>query len=65
MFLGIAVIVIGLVFLLQSLGIISGSVWSVIWPCILILIGVGIICKEKGRCCCGEHHEEHHKKEEK
>jgi len=54
MFIGIAIIVIGLVFLLQSLGIISGSVWSIIWPCILIIIGIGIIYKERGKCCCGE-----------
>jgi uncharacterized membrane protein len=56
MFFGIAVIVIGLVFLMQALGLVPGSVWSVIWPCILIIIGIGIIYKERGKCYCGEHH---------
>jgi hypothetical protein len=62
MIIGIVIIVIGLAFLLQSLGFITGDTWQIIWPCLLIVVGLGIICKEKGgKCCCGEDH----KKEEK
>jgi len=43
------------------LGIISGDAWQIIWPCLLIVIGLGIVCKEKGKCCCGMDN----KKEEK
>lgn len=42
---GILIIVIGIVFLLQSLGIISQSAWTVIWPIILIIIGAYIVIR--------------------
>jgi hypothetical protein len=62
MFIGIIIVVVGLAFLLQSLGFISGSAWGVIWPCLLIVFGLGMIYKEtNGGCCCGKNH----KKEEK
>ncbi|MFZ2390606.1 MAG: DUF5668 domain-containing protein [Minisyncoccales bacterium] len=61
MMIGIVIVIIGLAFLLQSLGIISGDAWQIIWPCLLIVIGLGIVCKERGKCCCGMDH----KKEEK
>jgi hypothetical protein len=61
MIIGIIIIVIGLVFLLQSLGFITGDAWKIIWPCLLIIAGLGIICKERGNCCCTKDH----KKEEK
>jgi membrane-associated PAP2 superfamily phosphatase len=50
MFFGIAVVVIGVVFLLQNLGFISSNVWSIIWPVLIILFGFSIIFK-KGNCC--------------
>lgn len=53
MIIGIVIVIIGLAFLLQSLGIITISVWQFVWPCLLIAVGLGIICKEKGKCCCG------------
>jgi len=52
MIIGIIIVVIGLAFLLQSLGILSVNAWQFIWPSLLIIVGMGIICKEKG-CCCG------------
>lgn len=60
MIIGIIIVVIGLAFLLQSLDLITGTAWQIIWPCLLIVAGLGIICKEKKECCC-----EGHKKEEK
>ena len=53
MFLAIAIIVIGAVFLLQNLGIISSNVWSIIWPALLIIAGISMICKNQGCCFCG------------
>lgn len=40
-------IIIGAVFLLQNLGYISGGTWSIIWPAILIVIGLRMILKRK------------------
>ncbi|MFA5431440.1 MAG: DUF5668 domain-containing protein [Candidatus Paceibacterota bacterium] len=54
MIIGIIIVIVGLAFLLQSLGFISVSAWQFIWPSLLIVAGLGIICKEKGNCCCGE-----------
>ncbi len=45
MFLGLILIVIGLVFLLKNLGYISEPAWSIIWPVILIVIGLGTLLK--------------------
>jgi hypothetical protein len=61
MIIGIIIVVIGLAFLLQSLGLITGTAWQIIWPCLLIVVGLGIICKERKNCCCMKDH----KKEEK
>lgn len=45
MFFGLLLIVIGIVFLLENLGIVTGDVWDVIWPLIIILFGVSVIAK--------------------
>lgn len=47
MILGLILIIIGLVFLLQNLGYISGAAWSIIWPAILIIMGLGLILKRR------------------
>jgi len=47
MILGLILIIIGAVFLLQNLGYISEGAWSIIWPAILIVIGLGILLKRK------------------
>ncbi len=46
------IILIGLAFLLQAFGVVSGMIVSFVWPALLIIAGVG---KLKGRdCpCCG------------
>lgn len=58
MILGIAIILIGLVFLLQNLGYLSSGVWEIVWPSLLILIGVSMIMKKSGCCHCGHDHKE-------
>ena len=47
MIFGSIVIVIGVVFLLQNLGLITGDFWSIFGPCLLIVVGLGIIFKKK------------------
>lgn len=44
---GFILIIIGVVFLLKSLGYISGSTWGIIWPAILIVIGIGVLLKRR------------------
>lgn len=51
MFIGIAIIIIGLVFLLQNMGFISTSAWQIIWPALIIMLGVSVMMKRNG--CCG------------
>lgn len=43
MFVGLLILAVGVVFLLQNLGYISGSVWEIIWPAIVIVIGLTMI----------------------
>jgi cyanate permease len=45
MFIGVIVIIIGCVFLLQNLGIISQDSWSIIWPMFLIALGLSMVFK--------------------
>jgi len=47
MIIGLILIIIGAVFLLQNLGYISGGTWNIIWPAILIVIGLGTLLKRK------------------
>ena len=52
---GFILLIIGIVFLLQNLGYISEGAWSIIWPLILIVIGLWILFKkEKGGFYWGE-----------
>ncbi len=39
---GILVLLVGIIFLLENLGIISRT-WSIIWPSIVIIIGVSLL----------------------
>jgi len=45
--LGAALLIIGVLFLLRNLGIISGIAWDIIWPVILIVFGLGLMLKKK------------------
>jgi len=47
MFVGLILLVIGAVFLLRNLGYISATSWSIIWPAILIIIGLGVLLKRR------------------
>lgn len=43
MWLGIAIIIIGVILLLQNLGYVSGTVWGVILPVFIVAVGLSMI----------------------
>ena len=43
MFFGAVVLLIGIILLLDKLGIITGSFWGYFWPILLIMAGLAII----------------------
>jgi ABC-type nickel/cobalt efflux system permease component RcnA len=43
--LGLMLILLGVVFLLNNLGLITGNVWNIIWPSIIILIGLWFLIR--------------------
>jgi len=45
MFFGLLLIVVGIAFLLENLGLVSGNVWNIIWPLVIILFGISILLK--------------------
>lgn len=45
--LGVALVVIGAIFLMKNLGLIPGVNWDIIWPLALLVIGVGMVFKKK------------------
>jgi len=47
MWFGIVLIVVGVVFLLQNLGYVTGDVWKIVWPAFIILIGISMLFKEQ------------------
>ena len=69
MIFAIFLILIGFIWLLYNLGIITTSVAQVIWPLMVIAIGLALLIKSKnhhfGHWCCGWHNEDKNKKEEK
>ena len=43
MFIGLVLIAIGIIALLVKLEVLSGSIWSYVWPAVLIIFGVSIL----------------------
>ncbi len=44
---GCIVIAIGIIVLLQNMGIISGSIWGYIWPLFIIIVGLSILFHDR------------------
>lgn len=42
---GLILVAIGAIFLLQNLEIITGKAWEIIWPVVVILLGVGFLVR--------------------
>lgn len=47
MLLGFILLIIGVVFLLRNLGFISADAWDIIWPAIIIAVGLWILFRKK------------------
>jgi len=45
MFIPLVLLIIGLVWLLNVLGILQGQVWEIIWPCVLIVFAISLLIK--------------------
>jgi hypothetical protein len=43
MFIGLVLVVVGIIALLVKLGVFTGSIWSYAWPIILIVLGLGFL----------------------
>jgi len=43
MVIGLVLIVVGIIALLVSLGVITGSIWTFVWPAILIILGLSFL----------------------
>ena len=55
---GLLVIIVGVIFLLQNLGVLSGSAWGILWPVLLIALGFCFLLgHEKRRRVCGSFRE--------
>lgn len=50
---GVIVIIVGLVFLLDNMGVIGGPVFDYVWPLIIIAVGVQLILRENYQKKCG------------
>ncbi|MBI5733561.1 MAG: hypothetical protein HY973_01270 [Candidatus Kerfeldbacteria bacterium] len=46
---GIFLIIIGVIFLLKNLGFITGGLWDIFWPIVLIVWGLSLITKKSSR----------------
>jgi len=44
--LGIALVVIGAIFLMKNLGLIPGVNWDIIWPLAILVLGVAMVLKK-------------------
>ncbi|MCX6741185.1 MAG: DUF5668 domain-containing protein [Candidatus Parcubacteria bacterium] len=51
MFLGIILIVIGLAYLAENLGFLPVGVWQIVWPLLIVVIGISLIGKKSGGTC--------------
>jgi len=47
MYIAIAIIIIGAIYLLKNLGVISVNLWSIIWPILIILFGIALLIRKK------------------
>lgn len=46
MFFGILLVVLGALFLLRNLGILGASVWGIVWPVAIVLLGLSMVFKK-------------------
>ena len=44
---GVALIVLGAIFLLKNLGLLAMVNWDIIWPIVVIALGIAMVSKKK------------------
>ena len=44
---GIALVIIGIVFLMKNLGLMPSIAWDIVWPIVIIVIGLAMMIKKK------------------
>jgi hypothetical protein len=49
MFVGISIVAIGVIFLLQNLGLISINAWQIIWPILIVILGLSMMYRTEKR----------------
>ena len=49
MVLGILLLLLGVLMLLQQLGVITGSIWGFFWPLLIVGIGIHLITKSRNK----------------
>ncbi|OGY93481.1 MAG: hypothetical protein A2406_01110 [Candidatus Komeilibacteria bacterium RIFOXYC1_FULL_37_11] len=50
---GLILVILGILFLLEEMGIIHGDFWGYFWPVILIVLGLNLMKKDKfSMDCC-------------
>lgn len=55
MIMGLVLIVIGLVFFAQALGFIQGETLNILWPLLLVVLGIALLShKALGHDCAGK-----------
>jgi len=47
MIIGIILLLLGIAFLLKNLGVLDELTWSIVWPCILIVVSLFMIFRKK------------------
>lgn len=48
---GLILVILGILFLLEEMGIIDGNFWGYFWPVILIVVGISIMRKDRNFDC--------------
>ena len=48
---GLAIVVLGVLFLLQNLGVLPAHIIGMVWPVLIILAGLKITLKGMCKCC--------------
>ena len=66
MLFGVILVVIGILLLLEKMGIITGNFWDYLWPVVIIVIGLSFVTKKHGGNGCwslggSKKHDKHHK----
>jgi hypothetical protein len=46
MFFGLLLVILGVLFLLRNLGILDSSVWGILWPLAIVVLGLSIAIKK-------------------